>query len=259
MRLLPSFIIVGGQRCGTNSLYEYLVKHPNVGRALPSQEVHFFDLNFHKGFGWYRGHFPLRVRPGLSQGSEHPLISGECSPYYMFHPLAPQRIAEALPGIKLFVLLRNPVDRAYSHYQHERARGFETLSFDEAIDREAERLSGEVSRMQKDPDFHSRNHHRFSYLARGMYAEQLERLLTLFPRESILVLSSEKLFADPAAARERSLRFLGLPPHHLTSYPHYNPGRYSNMDLQTRNRLMDHFADSNQRLYQLLDTDLGWE
>jgi hypothetical protein len=259
MRLLPSFIIMGGQRCGTNSLYEYLAKHPLVGRALPGQEVHFFDLNFDKGFEWYRGHFPLRLRLDLNLGAWPPLISGECSPYYMFHPLAPQRIAQALPDVRLFVLLRNPVDRAYSHYQHERSRGFETLSFEEAIECEPERLKGEVNKIEGDSGFHSLNHHRFSYLARGMYAEQVERLLTLFPRENILVLFSERFFADPAAARERALQFLGLPHHELSAYPQYNPGRYSNMDSETRSRLMDHFADSNERLYRLLDTDFRWE
>jgi hypothetical protein len=177
----------------------------------------------------------------------------------MFHPLAPQRIAEVLPAIKLFVLLRNPVDRAYSHYQHERARGFETLSFEKAIEREPERLSGEVSRIQEAHDVYSFNHHRFSYMARGMYAEQVERLFSLFPRENILVFSSERLFADPAGARAKALGFLRLPAHHITSYPHYNSGRYSSMDPGTRSRLMDDFADSNQRLYQLLGTDFRWE
>lgn len=258
MRLLPSFIIMGGQRCGTNSLYEYIVKHPDVGRALPNQEVHFFDLNFHKGFGWYQGHFPLRSRTWLNPRSRTPLITGECSPYYMFHPFAPQRIAAALPAVKLFVLLRNPVDRAYSHYQHERSRGFESLSFEEAIEREPERLSGEVRRMQSDPGFHSFNHHRFSYVARGMYADQVERLFSLFPRENVLVLISERLFADPASTRQEALRFLGLPADQLASYPHYNPGRYSDMDPGIRMRLMKNFADSNERLYQLLGTDFRW-
>jgi Sulfotransferase domain len=250
---------MGGQRCGTNSLYEYLVKHPDVGRALPNQEVHYFDLNFSKGLEWYQGHFPLRVRVGPNRRSRPPLISGECSPYYMFHPLAPHRIAEVLPTVKLFVLLRNPVDRAYSHYQHERARGFETLSFEEAIEREPERLSGEVLKIESDPNFNSFNHQRFSYLARGMYTEQVERLFSLFPRERILILGSERLFADPAGVREDAIRFLGLPTHHLGTYPHYNPGRYTNMDPQMRHRLMEHFADSNERLYQLAGIDFRWE
>jgi Sulfotransferase domain len=199
------------------------------------------------------------VRPRLNRESRPPLITGECSPYYMFYPLAPHRIAEALPTIKLFVLLRNPVDRAYSHYQHERSRGFEKLSFDEAVEREPERLSGEAVKIENDPNFHSFNHQRFSYLARGMYAKQVERLFSLFSRERILILGSERLFADPASVQEDALRFLGLPAHHLDAYPHYNPGRYSNMDPQMRHRLMEHFADSNERLYQLVGIDFRWE
>ncbi len=257
-RLLPSFLIVGGQRCGTNSLYEYLVRHPCIGRALPTQEIHFFDLNFCRGLEWYRGHFPLRIRHPLSDPSSR-LITGESSPYYMFHPLAPLRIAQLLPNVKIVALLRNPVDRAYSAYQYKRAQGIETLPFDEAIDKEKERLSGEVERMKQEPTYLSFNHRHFSYLARGLYIDQLENLFSLFPSDNILVLVSEKLFVDPAAAYSTALQFVGLPPLSLPSYPKHNSGRYSNLDPKVRRQLTDYFEKSNERLYRFLNTDFRWE
>lgn len=259
IRSSPSFIIVGGQRCGTNSLYEYLVAHPRIGRALPIQEVHYFDLHFDKGLRWYRGHFPIRGGLRSAGRSGTPPITGESSPYYMFHPLAPRRIAETLPDAKIFVLLRNPIDRAYSHFQHERARGVETFSFEEAISREEDRLAGEVERMCSDPGYQSFNHQHFSYLARGRYIEQLETLFSLFPREQILVLLSEQLFSDPAGTHSAALRFLGIPPQSLPGYARHNPGRYTDLDKKLRGRLSDYFAESNDRLYRTLDTDFRWE
>lgn len=259
-RLLPTFIIVGGQRCGTNSLYEYICRHPTVARVLFDREVHFFDLNFNRGLNWYRGHFPTRMRAKAAQRrSGSPLVAGESSPYYLFHPLAPERIAKTLPESKLLVLLRNPVDRAYSHYHHERAQGTETLSFEEAIERESERLRGEVERLIRDPTYRSHNHQRFSYLARGDYASQLQNVFSWFPRERVLVLISEQLFADPADSHARVLRFLGLPHLALTNYERHNPGRYDDMDPALRKRLVEHFSEPNERLYRLLDLDFRWQ
>lgn len=259
-RSWPHFIIVGGQRCGTNSLYEYLAAHPRIGRALPIQEVHYFDLNFAKGPRWYRGHFPLSFERPLAKSSPTPArITGECSPYYMFHPLAPQRIAATLPNAKILMLLRHPVDRAYSHYQHERSRGIETVSFEEAIDREPDRLAGEVDRMRNDQNYESFNHQHFSYLARGRYIEQVETFFSLFPREQILVLISEQLFSDPAASHTQALRFLDLPVQSMPSYAKHNQGRYTDIDARLRNRITDYFDEYNDRLYRALETDFRWE
>src|SRR5262245_18320944 len=103
----PHFIIIGAQRCGTTSLYNYLIRQLGVIPAA-MKEVHFFDLNYQKGNEWYFSQFP---ELGRDQ------ITGEASPYYIFHPRVPQRIKNLLPSIKLIVLLRNPTNRAFSHYQ----------------------------------------------------------------------------------------------------------------------------------------------
>lgn len=258
MRMLPSFAIVGGQRCGTNSLYEYLLAHPRIARALPIPEVHFFDLNFDRGLSWYRGHFPTGVNAALTK-SKPGLITGESSPYYMFHPHAPKRMAETLPDIKLFVMLRNPVDRAYSHYAHERTRGHERLSFEEAVAREPERLEREVERMLGDPNYQSFNHQHFSYLSRGVYHEQLEILFSLFSRGNVCVVFSEQLFDDPATVHAQAVRFLGLPPSPPIEYRKHNPGRYTGMSSETRARLTEHFSGSNARLYHLLGSRPRWD
>jgi hypothetical protein len=163
-----------------------------------------------------------------------------------------------LPEARLLALVRNPVDRALSHYQHEVALGRERLSFEEALDAEDERLRGEEERLRADPRYFSREWWSHTYRARGRYAEQLERWLAVFPREQLLILPSEELLAEAEAAHARVLEFLGARPHRLGSYPRVFERRYEPMEPETRARLAADFADSNRRLYELLGRDLGW-
>ena len=176
-RLLPEFIIIGSQRSGTTSLYNYLAGHPYVLPAIV-KEVHFFDLAFNNGLNWYRGHFPFTTNGKDGQR----IITGEASPYYIFHPHAPGRIARIFPGMKIILLLRNPVDRAFSHYQHEASLGFERLPFDEAVEKESSRLQGEIEKMEQDENYRSFNHQHYSYLSRGIDADQVKTWMKYFPK-----------------------------------------------------------------------------
>jgi len=260
IRSLPDFLIVGAQRGGTTSLYRYLARHPAVVPAVLNKGVHYFDTGFDHGIDWYRSHFPsdlyrayVRRRTGVSN-----VITGEGSPYYIFHPLAPSRIAEVLPNNRSILVLRDPVARAYSHYQHEVARGFETLSFDEALEREDERLAGEESRMIEDPTYYSFSHQHHSYVARGMYMDQIERWLRFFPREQLLVLEAEALFAQPDATFREVLRFLGLQEHSLEAYEKMNAHTYGSMSERTKSFLRARFEESNRRLSVFLGRELAW-
>jgi hypothetical protein len=261
LRVLPGYLIIGAQRAGTTSLHRYLTQHPAVGTMLRTKGVHFFDSpDYVKGMAWYAAHFPsrsygwwVRRRTGAA------LLTGEASPYYLFHPSVPARVATQLPGVKLIVLLRDPVQRAYSHYQHEVARGFETLGFEEAIEREPERLTGEAERLLADPLATSFSHQHHSYLARGFYAEQLTAWWAHVPAEQMLVLSSERFFADPAAAFRRVLDFLGLPPFTPSAYERHNAHTYGRMGQGVRQRLAAYFREPNRRLYAALGSDLGWD
>ena len=149
-RVRPDFLIVGAQRCGTTTMFKTLVQHPDVVRPFLRKGVHYFDKSYWRGERWYRGHFPLTVTTKL-RGRGHRVLTGESSPYYMFHPLARQRLASDLPGVKLLVLLRDPVVRAYSAHSHEQARGFEDLEFEAAVEAEAGRIAGERERLHVRP------------------------------------------------------------------------------------------------------------
>lgn len=249
-RPLPDFLVLGAQKAGTTALYEYLRRHPQI--SGPSwKEVSFFDRHWARGESWYRGNFPNVAR---TRGKH----VGEASPSYVFHPLAPQRVQEVVPEARLIVLVRNPVDRALSQYNHEVALGREALPFEEALDAEEERLRGEQERMAADPRYFSREWWSHTYKARGRYAEQLERWLAVFPREQLLVLPSDDLGSEPARAHAQVLEFLGASPQRLDSYPRVYEREYEPMKAETRERLAAEFEEPNRRLYELLGRDLGW-
>jgi hypothetical protein len=253
-RPLPDFLVIGAQKAGTTALYAYLRWHPAI--TGPSwKEVSFFDRHHARGPAWYRGNFPLTLLAGRSR----PPLVGEASPSYVFHPFAPARVAALLPDARLIVLLRDPVDRAYSHYQHEVALGRETLPFEEALAQEEERTRGEVERMLADPGYFSHAWWDFTYLARGRYAEQLERWLAVFPRAQLLVLPAQELAHRPAETYARVLAFLGASPHDLEAYPRIFERTYADMAPDTRRWLAAYYAEPNRHLGELLGQDLGWE
>jgi sulfotransferase family protein len=252
LRGLPSAVIIGAQKSGTTSLFNYLAQHPDVLPPL-GKEIHYFDFHYDRGPKWYRGRFPYAHR--LRHGS----LTLDASPYYLVHPLVPQRVAQLLPEVKLVALLRNPVDRALSHYQHEVRAGREPLAFTEAIDKESERLAGEEERLRDDPHYYSFNHHRYSYTRRGLYLDQLQRWVQHFPRTQLLVLQSEWLFRDPVAASARVHDFLGLRSHRLERYKPFLPGNYDPaMPAELRARLVAYFEPHNRKLYQWLGEEFNW-
>lgn len=181
---LPHFICLGAQKAGTTSLYQWLSYHPNIYLSS-TKEIHFFSLFYHRGLEWYSTYF-------IGHESE---IRGDITPYYLFHPLVPERIHRWLPDIRLIVLLRDPVERALSGLYHSIRLGYESLDPLQA-------LLAEDLRMQKAEDRvrsgESRDvvHQEQSYLSRSRYEIQLQRYRALFPPEQILVVRSEDLFQD---------------------------------------------------------------
>ena len=259
IRLLPDFIIIGAQKCGTTSLYHYLKQHPCVGPVL-LKEVNFFDNHYSKGIAWYRTHFPsVLYKFCIKQISKQNFVTGEASPDYIFHPHAPKRVLKILPQVKLIILLRNPVDRAYSHYHHQLRKGREALSFEKAIEKEEERLGGELQKMLLNENYFSLNRQHYSYLSRGIYIDQLKTWINLFPRKQFLIIKSEDFFENPPRIFKHVLKFLNLPNWELKEYRKINYGNYSKIDATTRKHLIDYFKPHNQRLYEYLGVNFGWE
>lgn len=265
IRLLPDFLLIGTQRGGTTSLYNYLIARPGVGPAFV-KELHFFDKKFHKGPAWYRAHFPTSIQKYYSEYiRKQVFVTGEASAFYMFHPHVPKRVSQVIPQVKLIALLRNPVDRAYSQYHLEVELKRETLSFEEAIEREEERIGKEREKVLKDEHYVSFDFSRYSYLARGIYVDQLRTWMSFFPREQLLILKSEDFYADPVAALEQTSKFLNLPELELHERKkkyklhNYINTPYPKMDAATRKRLIEYFEPHNARLYEFLGLNFGWD
>jgi len=232
-------------RGGTTSLYSYLTDSPEIVGAL-RKEIHFFDLNYSKGWIWYLAHFPSR--------SSRTFLTGEASPDYLFYSESIRRIVESLPEVKLIALLRNPVDRAYSDYQVEVASGYESLSFEDALSREYNIHEGKWQLKDlRERSAYERNH--FSYLSRGIYVDQLRPWLQNVSRDRFLVLKSESFFNDPGKVLSQVKNFLGLPADDRKAFKKYNEGQYKPMLMATRTRLRTFFEPYNDELSRLLGLD----
>ena len=250
LRMLPDFLVVGAQRSGTTSMFKTLAQHPQVAKPFLRKGVHFFDKNYDEGLDWYRGHFPVHATSRLRRPGRARPLTGESSPYYMFHPLAGERLARDLPGVRLLVLLRDPVERAYSGHAHELARGYETESFERALELESERIAGARERMVAEPGHDSAHWQHHAYATRGQYVDQLVALERLVGRERLLVVDSEQFFTRPQEVFPEVLRFLGLPPHPGTVFEQHNARARSPLPAGLRTRLEEHFAPYDERLEQ---------
>ena len=260
-RPLPDYLIIGAARAGSTSLYEYLGQHPAVMPALV-KEVHYFTTDYARGESWYRAHFPIKARHRLSTMLHGAAVTGEATPYYLFHPAAPARIHALLPNVKLLAVLRDPVARAISQYQHERRLGVEDLSLAEAIDREPERTStggaSVLDLLERDAGFAFRHQH-YSYLARGRYREQLERYRQLFDESRLMVVRSEDLFERGDDVFRQVLDFLQLPAYSLPAYPRTNASRGMSLDPAVAKALRTYFEPYTAQLEGMLGRSMGWD
>jgi len=189
--MLPNFLCVGAQKAGTTTLFDLLNQHPQI--YLPTcKEVHFFDKDerYLRGLQWYESEF-------FSQVCGEKAV-GEITPIYMYLDYVPRRIYESLGAdIKLIFMLRNPIDRAYSHYWMIYSRGYEKESFEAAIDREKKRIqSGEFERIH------------YSYIDRGFYCQQIRRYLNFFPKRNMCFIIFEKFVNDMPRAMGQIFAFL---------------------------------------------------
>lgn len=254
-RMRPGFLIAGAQRCGTTSLFRMLAEHPDVRPPAITKGVHYFDTadKFRRGPDFYAAHFP-RDEPDRGRR----ILTGEASPYYLFHPLAASRIAAELPDAKVVVLLRDPVERAYSAFKQESGRGFETLSFEAALEAEAGRLAGEQERIVNDPLYQSFAHQHHAYVARGQYAGQLERMYAAVGRDRVLVLDADRFLAPELPQWDELMDFLGLSSWRPAAQIRVNSRPGNPMPEAVRSLLGGQFRESDARLPQLVGFTPSW-
>lgn len=199
-RKLPDFIIAGAQKAGSTYLFEVLSQQDEIW-GPPIKELHYHDLHPHRGVGWYRAHFEFLRSPRMQI---------EASPFYMLHPHAPARMAKTTPGARVIVVLRDPVARALSHFNHNRRKGREPLSFRDALAAETSRIADQAGAIRTNPTAASDRFRHFSYRLRGEYALQVAALIAAFPPEKVLAVDSDLLFAHDTQELTRLEEFVGL-------------------------------------------------
>jgi len=226
-RKIPDFLIIGAQKGGTSSLYTYLKSHPEIKSPL-KKEIHFFDIYYSKGLRWYKAHFPFK-------SNRH--ISGEASPDYVSHPEAPSRIKALNPDMKLILLVRDPIVRAYSAYQMNRRMGIDPRrTFDDAI-------HFELEQRKYKGDTYDYDRHNFFYLERGLYGKQLESWCKVFDRNQFLVMNSKNFFTETKETLKLVYRFLDIEeklPHNLKAM---NVGQYPPLSDKIYESLKDYYRE----------------
>jgi len=257
-RVLPNFLIIGPPKSGTSSLFYYLCLHPCV--AIPKKkEIYFFDLDYSNGMNWYKAHFPTIFQKYIMIAQHGYFSTGEATPSYLFNPHAPKRVYQSIPDVKLIILLRNPIDRAYSHYYHMVRCGYESLSFGDAIAKEQEWLPRERELYSLDDKYISSRYRNFSYLAQSIYIDQILNWHKYFSKQQLLIINSEHFYNNTRAAMKTAYDFLSLPENILNQFQPTNVSRYPPMNPTTRKKLIEYFMPHNQRLYDYLALNYGWD
>ena len=263
LRSLPDFIIIGVGRAGTTALYSYLIQHPSIVAASTDNnesvaDLHFFEYMISNNIQWYKSHFPILF--SKSKNQKNSFITGEYTSTYIYHPDVPKRIFNLLPKIKLIVILRNPIDKAYSTYQQQFRFGEYTTSFEDTVNAEFRRIN-----LNKDfPELNSNNYDFENFVAQNIirhsiYADYLETWLKIFDRKQILILNSEDLKNSTKETLHRVFHFLNVSNYDIANTSQVNVGKYPLINKITRKKLIEFFKPHNQRLNKLLDTEFDWD
>jgi hypothetical protein len=269
LRPPPDFLLIGTKRGGTTSFYFDLIAHPSYVRLFPppvpvlkpdaTKGVHYFDTHFTRGPRWYRSFMPSSTARRLAGvRASGPVVTGEASPYYLFHPMAAERANAEVPHAKIIVLLRDPVVRTHSHWKERRRQSAEPLEFVDALTAEPERLVGERERLVADPSYISYPWEQQSYALQSEYADPLARWIELFGRDRVHVAVSERYYADPAQVLADVDEFLGVPRRQTSTGTVRNAAAGSPLSPELDRQLRERFAEPNQRLQQLTGHTYPW-
>jgi hypothetical protein len=249
-RALPSVLIIGAQKAGTTQLHLCLTRHPRCFGGA-KKELHYFTKHRDRPLGWYRSHFPFGRTVGRVDG-----LCLESTPSYLPSPQALQRMGEVLPEAKLIVLLRDPVTRAFSHYQHYKSRGLEKRDFATVVRQAIEEQAyapqfGEIKQANAAP--------LLNYVHRGYYALQLEILFDYCSRQRVLVLDSANLFDNTNDVCQRTFDFLDLEPYDVSPKKIHNRGYYRDLiDPTVAQMLREHYQPHDELLVELLGRRFRW-
>ena len=260
LHVKPDFYIIGFAKCGTTSLFEYLISHPNI-HPPKGKEIDFFDRLYSRGINWYKVGFPFTIQKFIEKVFfRKKFLTGEATPRYIEHPHAINRIKQTTPNAKFIILLRNPIDRAFSQHNMNVKNDYEINNFNDALKEEPRRISNRIEKMTNDITYYSWNYDLYAYLEHGLYVDKIKRWMEVFPKEQFLIIQSEEFFKNPSKTYNDVLEFLGLKLFSLKKFEikgKVNKNR--TIDDDFRNELVDYFKPHNQKLYDFLGKSFDWD
>jgi hypothetical protein len=249
-RTLPDFVIIGGQRCGTTSLFDSLSQHRAIEQSL-NKEVHYFDLSYERGVDWYRAHFPVESKMSGR-------VAFEATPNYLAYADAPALMQSVIPDAKMIVLLRNPVERTHSSWKLRTFEGSEHRPFEKAVEDEMQGVIMTYDDLDDDGQKKVARSMRWSYVEKSRYAEHLSVWFEHFDRDQFLILTSEALFANPAEGLSSIESFLGVDHDPAVTLPRTNVTTSSAIEPSFRRYLSEYFAPHNERLCEVAGISVDW-
>jgi len=255
-RVLPNFIVIGVGRGATTTLHHNLSKNPCLHSAA-YDEAGFFDDNFHLGESWYRSLFPTKFTKNKIIKNYNHFLSYEVTPSYIRKPWVARRIKKLLPNVKLIAILRNPVDRAYSHYNMGVNESNDKRSFEEVIKTDLKLLE-RSNESKSDSDTYFKTIVEKSYLARGFYAEQLKFWFKLFDKKQIHITTTENLATNPNETFNEIFNFLDIANFKISNLENKRKGNYSPLDKDIKLQLTSFFKPYNEELYKLIGKNFNW-
>ena len=250
LRVTPDFLIIGAKRCGTTSLYEHLGNHPCIKKSI-YDHIGFFDDNYHLGKNFYKSFFITKFEKKYLEKKFGKCITYDVTSSYIQKSVTASRVFEMFPKIKIIAILRNPIDRAYSEY-NSHSRVNKTIATFESY------IENEIIRIENGSDEYYDNLEERSYLSKGFYFKQLKPWFDLFPKENILILSTEEFDQNTENVFNKIFNFLDIKEFSIVNAKKMEKGKYPNLNIETREKLSKFYRLRNLELYQLIGKDFMW-
>ena len=254
-RVLPNFLVIGVGRGGTTSLYEYLGQHNCITKSA-YDEIGYFDDNVHLGINWYRSMFPTTFHKKKIIAKYGNFLTFEVTPWYIRKPWITERIQDIVKNVKIIAVLRNPIDRTYSHYHLALRDNTISKSFDEIVDQDIDILK-KSSSLDRDKNYFN-NVVQNSFVARSFDAEQLDHWFKMFNKKNRWTVSSESLSKNTQNTLNIIFSFLNLNHQNIPNLEKMNVGKYPPMSNTIHKKLFDYFYEYNEKLFDLIDERYDW-
>ena len=256
IRVIPDFLVIGAKRCGTTSLYQHLPEHPCISKS-PHDNMGFFNDNFHLGVNWYKSFFPTTFTRNKIKSKFGGFLAFDVTTKYMEEESTANNVYQTKPNMKIIIILRNPVDRAYSQYHLSVRQTAERRSFEDVVEENMNRLNKEShEHYEIKPKFSAKED---NYLKKGLYALQLRYWLKIFPRENILIVSTEEFESNQQIIYNKIFEFLNISKFEVKNTKKMQKGNYPPIKSETRNLLLDYFRPHNHELFELINMEFDWD